>query len=46
MNRCVRCNQPALYNLKEDNAVWFCIAHGMEYANVKSGKYSNQENSK
>ena len=41
MNKCIRCNGPAFFNLKEDKLVWFCIAHGMEYADVKSGKYSN-----
>ena len=46
MNRCTRCNQPALYNLKEDRSIWFCIAHGMEYSDIKSGKYSKTADSK
>jgi hypothetical protein len=36
---CIRCNQPGFFNLKEDRTQWFCIAHAMEYADVKSGKY-------
>ncbi len=40
MNRCTRCNQPAILNLKEDRDIWFCMAHGMEYSDIRSGKYS------
>ena len=40
MNRCCRCNGIALYNLKENPTIWFCIAHGREYVDIKSGKYS------
>ncbi len=44
MNICIRCDQPALFNLKEDRSIWFCIAHGMEYADIKSGEYSQSNN--
>ena len=38
-NKCVRCQGTGFFNLKEDPTQWFCIAHAMEYADVKSGKY-------
>jgi hypothetical protein len=44
-NKCIRCGQSAWFNLKEDRSVWFCIAHGMEYADIKSGKYEKQNKS-
>ena len=25
----------------KDSDNWYCIAHAMEYANIKSGKYKN-----
>jgi hypothetical protein len=25
----------------KDSENWYCIAHAMEYANIKSGKYKN-----
>ena len=39
INKCIRCGQSAILNLKEDRSIWFCMAHGMEYADIKSGKY-------
>jgi len=44
-NKCIRCGSIAFFNLKEDRSVWFCIAHGMEYADIKSGKYEKQNKS-
>jgi hypothetical protein len=40
MNKCVGCGMVAFVKAKDtDN--WYCIAHAMEYADIKSGKYKN-----
>ena len=37
-NRCIACGMIAFHKAKDfDN--WYCVAHAMEYANIKSGKY-------
>jgi hypothetical protein len=41
-NKCVRCQGIGFFNLKDDPDTWFCIAHGMEYADIKSGKYEKR----
>ena len=36
--KCIACGMTAFYKAKDaDN--WYCIAHAMEYADIKSGKY-------
>jgi hypothetical protein len=37
-NKCIACGMRAFAKAKDSDA-WYCIAHGMEYANIKSGKY-------
>ena len=40
MNKCVGCGMIAFAKAKDSND-WYCIAHAMEYADIKSGKYKN-----
>ena len=40
MNKCVGCGMVAFTKAK-DTDDWYCIAHAMEYADIKSGKYKN-----
>jgi hypothetical protein len=37
-NKCIRCGMIAIAKAK-DSENWYCIAHAMEYADIKSGKY-------
>ena len=37
-NKCIACSMTAFAKAK-DSDDWYCIAHAMEYANIKSGKY-------
>jgi hypothetical protein len=40
MNKCLGCGTVAFAKAK-DTDDWYCIAHAMEYADIKSGKYKN-----
>jgi hypothetical protein len=40
MNKCAGCGMVAFAKAK-DTDDWYCIAHAMEYADIKSGKYKN-----
>jgi hypothetical protein len=37
-NRCIACGMIAFHKAK-DSDNWYCVAHAMEYANIKIGKY-------
>lgn len=37
-NKCIACGMTAFYKAKGTDD-WYCIAHAMEYADIKSGKY-------
>lgn len=40
-NKCIACGMIAFYKAK-DSDDWYCVAHGMEYAYIKSGKFNNE----
>jgi len=42
MNKCIACNGPAFLNRKDDRSIWYCMAHGLEYANIMKSRESEK----